>query len=120
MPAFKVVKNLKIPGVAPPESVCQDENCPWHGTLRIRGTILRGTIEKVKAEKMAVVVHKYLYYNPKYKRYEKRRKKIHAHKPDCIKVNPGDMVIIGECRPIAKTVRFSIVGVVKKTGENSG
>lgn len=120
VPAFKTVKNLKIPGVTPPSTVCQDRNCPWHGTLRIRGVILEGIVEKVKASRTAVVIHEYLHYDPKYKRYEKRRRKIHAHKPDCLSVSPGDVVVIGECRPIAKTVRFSIIGVAKKAGETNG
>ncbi|MEM1927392.1 MAG: 30S ribosomal protein S17 [Acidilobaceae archaeon] len=120
MPAPKPVKNLKIPGVTPPETTCQDKNCPWHGTLRIRGVILEAVVEKVRAQRTAVVVHEYLHYDSKYKRYEKRRRKIHVHKPDCIRVSSGDVVVIGECRPISKTVRFSIVGVVRRAGESSG
>ena len=114
MPAFKAVKNLKIPGVEPPERQCNDPNCPWHGTLRVRGVLLEGVVEKARAKRMVVVRHTYLYYDRKYKRYERRSKKIHAHLPDCIDVKPGDVVVIGETRPIAKTVKFVVLGVKKR------
>ena len=114
MPAFKAVKNLKIPGVEPPQRQCNDPNCPWHGTLRVRGVLLEGVVEKARAKRMVVVRHTYLYYDRKYKRYERRSKKIHAHLPDCIDVKPGDVVVIGETRPIAKTVKFVVLGVKKR------
>ena len=60
-------------------------------------------------QKTAVVVRDYLHYVPKYKRYERRRSKIHAHLPPCIDVKPGDVVIMGETRPIAKSVAFVIL-----------
>ncbi len=116
MPAFKKVKNLKIPGVNPPEKTCDDPNCPWHGTLRVRGVILEGVVEKFRAQRTAVVRHDYIYYVKKYKRYEKRSKKIHAHVPPCIDVKEGDVVVIGETRPIAKTVKFVVLGVKKRAG----
>lgn len=115
MPAPKAVKNLKIPGVEPPSEKCDDPNCPWHGSLRVRGILLEGVVEKVRAKRMVVVRHVYLYYDRKYKRYARRSKKIHAHLPDCISVKPGDVVVIGETRPIAKTVKFTVLGVKKSS-----
>ncbi|MCE4620746.1 MAG: 30S ribosomal protein S17 [Desulfurococcales archaeon] len=115
MPAQKTVKNLKIPGVKPPEKVCNDPNCPWHGRARVRGVILEGTVVKARAKRTVVVRHEYLYYDPKYKRYERRSKKIHAHLPDCIEVKPGDLVVVGETRPISKTVKFVVLGVKKSS-----
>jgi len=111
MPAFKELKNLKVPGVDPPRVKCDDPNCPWHGSLRVRGVILEGIVEKARAKRMIVVRHEYLYYDRKYMRYERRSKKIHAHLPDCIKVNEGDQVVIGETRPLSKTVKFVVLGV---------
>ncbi len=111
MPKPKQVKNLKIPGIKPPETVCSDPNCPWHGSIRVRGVLLEGTVEKVRARRLAVIRHTYLHYDHKYKRYERRSKKIPAHLPDCIKVKPGDIVVIGETRPISKTVKFVVLGV---------
>ena len=33
--------------VKPPERECEDENCPFHGTLSVRGQLLRGKVVKV-------------------------------------------------------------------------
>jgi len=111
VPAFKQVKNLKIPGVEPPKRVCDDPKCPWHGTVRVRGVILEGVVEKFRAQRTAVVRHDYIHYVRKYKRYERRSSKIHAHVPPCIDVKEGDVVVIGETRPLAKTVKFVVLGV---------
>ncbi|HIQ03184.1 MAG TPA: 30S ribosomal protein S17, partial [Desulfurococcales archaeon] len=43
-----------------------------------------------------------------------RRKKIHAHNPPCINAKVGDEVIIGETRPIAKTVSFVVLQVIRR------
>ncbi|RLE63821.1 MAG: 30S ribosomal protein S17 [Thermoprotei archaeon] len=102
-------RNIGIPWIKPPKNTCDDPDCPWHGNLRVRGILLEGKVEKVKMQKTAVVVRDYLHYVPKYKRYERRRSKIHAHLPPCIDVEPGDKVIIGETRPIAKSVAFVIL-----------
>ncbi len=114
MPALKEVKNLKIPGVKPPEEKCNDPNCPWHGTLKVRGIIMEGVVDKARARRTVVVRHDYLYYDRKYKRYERRSKRIHAHLPDCIKVSEGDIVVVGETRPISKTVKFVVLGVKRR------
>ncbi|MEM4823352.1 MAG: 30S ribosomal protein S17, partial [Acidilobaceae archaeon] len=50
-------------------------------------------------------------YDSKYKRYERRRKKIHARLPPCIRVEIGEHVVIGECRPLAKTIKFVVLGI---------
>lgn len=110
MPAPSALKELRIPGVRPPEDKCEDEACPWHGSLRVRGVLLEGIVVRLKAQKMAVISHEYLRYSSKYKRYERRRKKIHARVPPCVKVNVGDAVVIGETRPLSKTVRFVVLG----------
>jgi len=98
-----------IPWIEPPEKECDDPNCPFHGTLSVRGILLEGTVVSVKMNRTVVVRHDYLHYVPKYKRYERRNKKIHAHLPPCLDVKEGDKVIIGECRPLAKTVAFVVL-----------
>ena len=114
MPAPKPVKALQVPGVKPPATTCNDPNCPWHGSIRVRGVLLEGVVEKVRTKSTIVVRHEYLYYDRKYKRYEWRRTKKHAHLPPCISVKVGDRVLIGETRPISKTVKFVVLG---KLGE---
>jgi len=70
-------------------------------------------VEKVRMDKTAVVVHEYLHFVPKYMRYERRRKKKHVRVPPCIEIHPGDKVIIGETRPLAKSVSFVVLGKVR-------
>ena len=92
-----------------PKKTCDDPNCPFHGTLSIRGRVLEGTVISSKMEKTAVVRRDYLHYLPKFKRYERRHGHIPAHNPPCIDAKEGDWVKIAECRPVSKTVSFSIV-----------
>jgi len=104
------VRNIGIPGIKPPEKTCEDPNCPFHGKLPVRGILLEGTVVSTRMDNTVTVLHEYLHYVPKYMRYERRRRKIHAHLPPCIEVKVGDRVIIGECRPLSKTVAFVVLG----------
>ncbi len=104
--------------VKPPEDVCEDKNCPFHGTLPVRGQILRGKVVKVYG-KTAVIERELIRYVPKYERYMKKRSKLHAHNPECINAKPGDIVTIAECRPISKTKSFVIVEVVRRESDKS-
>ncbi len=99
----------------PPSKECNDDKCPWHGSLRIRGRIFEGTVIKRK-EKSATVEWEYAHYVPKYERYERRRTRIYAYVPPCISVRIGDKVRVAECRPISKTKRFVVIEVVKRAG----
>ncbi|MCQ4349837.1 MAG: 30S ribosomal protein S17 [Sulfolobales archaeon] len=109
---MKGAKNVGVPGAVTPSKSCDDDNCPFHGTLRVRGMILEGTIVKFRANGTAVFEREYIYYDKKYKRYERRRSRIHVHVPPCLNVKEGDRVIIGETRPIAKSVAFVVLGKV--------
>lgn len=112
-------KNIGILGINPPEKECKDPKCPWHGHLKVRGIVLKGVVVKKKMQRAVVVRHEYLHYISKYMRYERRRKNIHARLPPCIDVKEGDEVLIGEVRPLAKTISFIVLGVVKR-GEKGG
>jgi small subunit ribosomal protein S17 len=103
-------KNVGIPGVQQPNRVCDDRDCSYHGSLRVRGLLIEGTLIKYRASKSGVVMRTYLYYDGKYKRYERRSSKIHVHVPPCLDVKEGDKVIIGETRPISKSVSFVVLG----------
>ncbi|MEL9908801.1 MAG: 30S ribosomal protein S17 [Desulfurococcus sp.] len=111
------VNNIGVTGINPPEKTCNDPKCPWHGRLKVRGVILTGVVAKKKMQRTVVVRHEYLHYVKKYMRYEKRHRNIHAHLPPCIDVKEGDTVVIGETRPLAKTVAFVVLGVIKRGGE---
>ena len=97
--------------VKTPKSVCEDPDCPFHGSLRVRGAKLEGKVVSDSMQKSVVVEREYLHYLPKYERYERRRRKYLAHNPDCIKAKKGDRVIIAECKPLSKCKSFVVVGV---------
>ena len=97
-----------------PKKTCNDKNCPFHGTLSIRGRVLEGVVATAKMDKTVVVEREYLQFSTKYARYEKRHGHIPSHSPPCIDAKEGDRVRIAECRPLSKTVSFV---VVEKTGE---
>ena len=87
-----------------------DENCPFHGSLRLRGQIIEGHIAKVGMTKSVVVERQQTRQMPKYERYEKRTNRYLAHLPSCIEeVAVGDRVRIMECRPLSKKVTFCVI-----------
>jgi len=92
---------------------CSDRNCPFHGTLPTRGSVLAGKVVSDKMHNTVVVQIDFLQSFPKYHRYGKKRSKIHAHNPPCIGAVKGDSVKIAECRHLSKTVSFV---VTEKTG----
>ena len=65
-------RNIGI-DVKPPKGVCEDERCPHHGRLSIRGNVLQGKVVSAKARKTAVVKREFLHYLSKYERYERSR-----------------------------------------------
>jgi small subunit ribosomal protein S17 len=97
-----------------PETECEDVNCPFHGTLPVRGQVITGKVVSDKMQDAVVVSRDYLHYVKKYKRYEKRSSKLHAHCPPCLGAQVGDMVKIAECRPLSKTKKFVVVEVTKE------
>ncbi|KAI8910663.1 ribosomal protein S17 [Powellomyces hirtus] len=66
-------------------------------------------------ERTIVIRREYLHYISKYNRYEKRHKNLSAHMSPCfVGVEIGDVVTVGQCRPLSKTVRFNVLRVQKK------
>ena len=47
----------------------------------------------------------------KYNRYEKRHKNLAAHVSPCFRIKEGDVVTVGQCRPLSKTVRFNVLKI---------
>uniref|UniRef100_A0A453CRF3 Small ribosomal subunit protein uS17 N-terminal domain-containing protein n=1 Tax=Aegilops tauschii subsp. strangulata TaxID=200361 RepID=A0A453CRF3_AEGTS len=89
-----------------------DKKCPFTGTVAIRGRIIAGTCHSAKMNRTIIVRRNYLHFVKKYQRYEKRHSNIPAHISPCFRVKEGDHVIIGQCRPLSKTVRFNVLKVV--------
>ncbi|MEM2108941.1 MAG: 30S ribosomal protein S17 [Candidatus Odinarchaeota archaeon] len=102
--------------VNPPKNMCKDPECPFHGSLSIRGRILEGIVTGRKMMKTVTVRRDYLWYVKKFKRYERRHTQLSAHLPGCIEVKEGDRVKIAECRPISKTVSFVVIENMEDTG----
>jgi len=97
------------------EQKCTDTHCPIHNGLKTRGRTFTGTVIESKAQKTATVEWQRRYYLSKYERYEKRRSREKAHNPECLNAKKGDIVKIGECRPLSKTKHFVII---KKLGQD--
>lgn len=98
-------------GLPAPKEVCNDVKCPWHGKLPVRGKIAEGIVKSTRSRNTAIVEVHYHRYVPKYERYEKRKSRIVAYKPPCLKAKEGDSVVIAECRPLSKTKSFVVVHV---------
>jgi small subunit ribosomal protein S17 len=106
-------KNIGLSFLAPKKN-CEDQNCPFHGGLSVRGRQFKGTVVSTKMRKSAIVEFERIYYLKKFERYEKRRTKLKVHNPECMGVNDGDMVTVVECRPLSKTKNFVIVKILGK------
>eukprot|EP00904_Undaria_pinnatifida_P001402 jgi/Undpi1/11262/HiC_scaffold_30.g13560.m1 len=111
---MRFVKNVglgfKTPKLAK-EGNYVDKKCPFTGDVSIRGRILKGLV--ISAGKMTntiVIRRDYLHYISKYRRFEKRHKNMTVHCAPCWEnVKEGDIVTIGQCRPLSKTVRFNVL-----------
>ena len=92
-----------------PKKACEDRNCPFHGTLSLRGRVLDGVVVSAKMDKTVIIERKYLQPSSKFVRYERRHSHIPSHNPPCLDVKEGERVRIAECRPLSKTVSFVVV-----------
>ncbi len=108
------IRDIGIEVKNPPKKVCNDEKCPYHGHLKIRGKIFQGVVLSAKMDKTVVVGWEYLRKIKKLKRYMRCRTKVAAHNPPCINAKEGDIVRIAECKPLSKTKSFVVIEVVKE------
>merc|ERR1712149_129034 len=89
---------FKVPAKAK-EGRYIDKKCPFTGNVSIRGKILRGVVHRTFMKNTITVRRDYLHYITKYRR---------------------DEVMIGECRPLSKTVRFNVLEVHSKDSKGKG
>ncbi|KAI3390108.1 hypothetical protein SNEBB_010149 [Seison nebaliae] len=95
-----------------------DKKCPYAGNVAIRGRILRGRVLKMKMQRTIIIRRDYLHYVKKYNRFEKRHTNMPVHCSPCFRdIKIGDMVTIGECRPLSKTVKFNVLKVSNVGGK---
>merc|ERR1719399_971143 len=91
-----------------------DKKCPFTGNVSIRGRILTGIVQSTKMKRTLILRRDYLHYIKKYNRFEKRHKNLAAHLSPCFRdVSIGDLVTVGQCRPLSKTVRFNVLKISK-------
>jgi small subunit ribosomal protein S17 len=95
--------------VKPPAKSCSDQNCPFHGRLPVRGQIFDGVVVSAGMDKSAVIRRERMVFVPKYERFMKRTSRMSVHSPPCIGAAVGDEVTVMECRPLSKTIAFTIV-----------
>lgn len=89
-----------------------DRKCPFTSNVSIRGRIIKGICIATKMKNTIVIRRDYLHYVKKYLRFEKRHTTVPAHCAPCFAhVKVGDIVTIGQCRPLSKTVRFNVLKV---------
>eukprot|EP00771_Trimastix_marina_P001519 gnl/Trimastix_PCT/26.p1 GENE.gnl/Trimastix_PCT/26~~gnl/Trimastix_PCT/26.p1 ORF type:complete len:156 (+),score=49.30 gnl/Trimastix_PCT/26:63-530(+) len=113
-------KNIGLGFKTPKEAIegnYIDKKCPFTGNVSIRGRILRGVVKTHKMKRTIIVRRDYLHYVSKYNRYEKRHANIPAHISPCFQVNEGDQVVLGQCRPLSKTVRFNVLKVIPRLAQ---
>merc|ERR1712093_942984 len=90
------------------------KKCPFTGLVSIRGRILTGKVVSTKMTRTVIIRREYLHFVPKYSRYEKRHKNAAVHCSPAFRVEVGDVVTVGQCRPLSKTVRFNVLRVQKQ------
>ena len=123
---MRFVKNVGL-GIKTPDSAIEgnyvDKKCPFTGNVSIRGRIVKGQVMSTKMKRTIIIRRDYLHYIVKYRRFEKRHKNIAAHcSPAFDSVKDGDIVTVGQCRPLSKTVRFNVLAHEAqraKTGKKS-
>ncbi len=109
-------KNIGL-NVKPPKEVCNDPNCPFHGNIKVHGRILIAKVISTKSRKTAKVEWEEIVKVKKYERAYVAKRRLLVHNPECINAKPGDVVKIGETRPISKLKHFVILEIVKSSEE---
>lgn len=100
------------------ETSCHDKDCPTHGNISIRGRIFEGKVIKKFAKRVVIEFERMIYVR-KYERYAKSRTRIHARLPFCMEKNieGGDLIRVGECRPLSKITHFIVIKKIKSKDE---
>merc|ERR1712014_335802 len=79
------------------------------GNVSIRGKVLKGMCISTKMARTIVIRRDYLHYIKKYNRFEKRHKNVAVPCSPAFRIKIGDVVTVGQCRPLSKTVRFNVI-----------
>ncbi|KAJ1447713.1 hypothetical protein M885DRAFT_541726 [Pelagophyceae sp. CCMP2097] len=110
---MRYVRNVGL-GFKTPATALQgsyvDKKCPFTGNVSIRGRILKGMVISTKMKRTVIIRRDYLNWCGKYRRFEKRHTNLPVHCSPCFEnMKEGDIVTVGQCRPLTKTVRFNVL-----------
>ena len=111
---IRYYKNIGLGFKTPKEAIeghYIDKKCPFTGNVSIRGKIIKGMVISTKMNRTIIIRRDYFHYVKKYNRFEKRHRNIPVHISPCFSVREGDIVTVGQCRPLSKTVRFNVLKV---------
>jgi small subunit ribosomal protein S17 len=115
----KITKTEKVEKVS-----CADKTCPFHGSnaVKLRGRTFEGEVVAKLHGRVKIEFDRFL-YDRKYERFDKRRTKLHARLPDCLKeqIQLGDWIEIKECRKLSKILSFYVTRKIRSKhgqGEN--
>jgi len=115
----KMVEPKTKPRKKEEKTSCSDAHCPTHGHLKLRGRSFKGKVVSKHQRRVSIEFERIIYIR-KYERQMKKKTKIHARLPDCMKqeIQVGDYIEVRECRPLSKIIHFCVVGKIEnKTGE---
>jgi len=102
------------------EGTYVDKKCPFTSSVSIRGRILKGVVKSAKMKRTVIVRRDFLHFIRKYNRYEKRHHNLAAHASPAFRLKEGDLVTVGQCRPLSKTVNFNVIKVESAGGKRGG
>jgi small subunit ribosomal protein S11e len=97
-----------------------DKKCPFTGDVSIRGRILRGIVHSTKMKNTIIIRRNYLKFHEKYQRYMKRHKNFAVHCSPAFRPKVGDEVVVGQCRPLSKTVRYNVLQLKVHGSDSAG
>jgi small subunit ribosomal protein S11e len=97
-----------------------DKKCPFTSSVSIRGRIFKGVVLSAKMSRTVILRRDYLHYIKKYQRFEKRHHNLPAHlSPAFARTKTGDIVTVGQCKKLSKTVMFNVLRVEKQRVEGN-
>jgi small subunit ribosomal protein S17 len=82
-------------------------------TVEKAARTLTGRVSSDKMDKTITVVVERLVRHPVYGKYMRRSTKLHAH-DESNECRTGDLVMIEQCRPLAKTKAWRLVKVLER------
>ncbi len=100
---------------------CADKQCPLHGQLKLRGRVFKGYVVRKFPRRVAIEFERIMFIR-KYERQMKKKTRIHARLPGCLKdeINLGDYIEVKECRPLSKIIHFSVTKKIRGREERAG